>query len=64
MMGRKAAKSATVSEQCLALLKNSKTLAFKLVRLASGYGRAAPSAADGLAWHDDTMTEPVRLTAR
>ena len=35
MMGRKAAKSATVSEQCLALLKNSKTLAFKLVRLAS-----------------------------
>ena len=35
MMGRKAAKSATVSEPRLARLKNSKTLAFELVRLPS-----------------------------
>ena len=42
MMGRKAAKSATVSEQCLALLKNSKTLAFKLVRLTSSRAELRP----------------------
>jgi hypothetical protein len=35
MMGRKAAKSATVSEQRLARLKNSKTLAFEPVLAAS-----------------------------
>ena len=47
MMGRKAAKSATVSEPRLARLKNSKTLAFEPVLAASG-GLGALQLLDGV----------------